>query len=128
MFKRVMALALVGLLYVVGVVPAYAGSKEDKEARFAAKVKDGIRKLGTGPDARLEVKLKDKTKLKGYVSETADDSFVIVDEKTGTASRVTYPQVKKVKGNNLSTAAEIALGVGVILLPIMIVVFLVSRD
>ncbi len=91
-------------------------------------MKEGVSKLGTGAEARIEVKLRDKTKLKGYVSEAGEDSFVIVDEKTGATSTVTYPQVKQVKGNNLSTAAEIALGVGVVLLPIVIVVLLVSQS
>jgi hypothetical protein len=129
MFKQVLSLVLVGfVLSVAGVRLAYAGSKEEKEARLAAKVKEGIRKLGMGPDARVEIKLRDKTKLKGYVSEAAEDSFVIVDDKTSATSRVTYPQVRQVKGNNLSTAAEIAIGVGVILLPIAIVVLLVSQS
>ena len=129
MFKKVLSLALVGfLLSVAGVRPAYGESKEEKEIRFAEKVKAGIRKLGTGADARIEVKLRDKTKLKGYVSEAGEHSFVIVDEKTNTTSTVSYPQVKQVKGNNLSTAAEIAIGVGVILLPIAIVLLLVTRD
>ena len=129
MFKKVLCLALVGfLLSVAGLRPAYAGSKEEKATRFALKVKEGIAKLGTGTDARIEVKLRDKTKLKGYVSQAGEDSFVIVDEKTGATSTVTYPQVKQVKGNNLSTAAEIALGVGIILLPIAIVVLLVSQS
>ena len=91
-------------------------------------MKEGISKLGTGPEARVEVKLRDKTKLKGYVSEAGENSFVVVDEKTGATSTVTYPQVKQVKGNNLSTAAEIALGVGVILLPIAIVILLISQS
>mgnify|MGYP003291063159 CR=1 FL=1 len=129
MFKKVLSLALVGfLLGVAGVKLAYAGSKEEKATRFAEKVKEGISKLGTGAEARIEVKLRDKTKLKGYVSEVGEDSFVIVDEKTGATSRVTYPQVKQVKGKNLSTAAEIAIGVGVILLPIVIVLLLVSQS
>ena len=129
MFKKVLCLVLAGfLLSVAGLKPAYAGSKEQKETRFAEKVKEGISKLGTGVDARIEVKLRDKTKLKGYVSEAGKDSFVIVDEKTGATSTVTYAQVKQVKGNNLSTAAEIALGIGVILLPIIIVVALVSKS
>ena len=128
MFKKVLCLVLVGfVLGVAGVAPAYAGSKEEKEARFAEKVKEGISKLGTGPEARVEVKLRDKTKLKGYVSEAGKDSFVVVDEKTGAASTVPYPQVKQVKGNNLSTLAEIALGIGVIILPIVLVVCLVSK-
>ena len=129
MVKKVLSLVLVGSLFLIaGLTPAYAGSKEEKATRFAEKVKAGIGKLGTGADARIEVKLRDKTKLKGYVSEAAEDSFVVVDEKTGASSTVTYAQVKQVKGNNLSTAAEIALGVGIILLPIAIVVLLVSQS
>jgi hypothetical protein len=129
MFKKVLSLALVGfLLSVAGVRLAHASSKEEKATRFAEKVKEGISKLGTGTEARIEVKLRDKTKLKGYVSEAGEDSFIIVDEKTGATSTVTYPQVKQVKGNNHSTAVEIAIGVGVILLPIVIVLLLVSKS
>lgn len=129
MFKKALSLALVGFLFgVSGLGPVYASSKEEKATRLAEKVKAGINKLGTGSDARIEVKLRDKTKLKGYVSEAGEDSFVVVDEKTGASSTVPYVQVKQVKGNNLSTAAEIALGIGIIILPIAIVVLLISQD
>ena len=65
MFKRVLCLLLAGfLLSVVGMRPAYAGSKEEKETRLAEKVRKGISKLGTGPAAHVEVTLRDKTKLK----------------------------------------------------------------
>jgi preprotein translocase subunit SecF len=129
MFKKILSLALVGfLLNVSGVSFAYAGTRGEKETRFAEKVKAGIGKLGTGAEARIEVKLRDKTKLKGYVGETGKDSFVIVDEKTGAASTVTYSQVKQVKGNNLAKGAEIAIGVGVILIPIIVVLIFVTRD
>ncbi|HKO44948.1 MAG TPA: hypothetical protein VJU84_16845 [Pyrinomonadaceae bacterium] len=129
MLKKFLSVMLVGFLFsAAGVRLAYTGPKEEKEARFAAKVKEGISKLGTGEQARIEVKLRDKTKLKGYVGEAGQDSFVIVNEKTSATSTVSYAQVKQVKGNNLSTAAEIALGVGVILLPIALVVFLISQD
>ena len=127
MLKKVVSFVVVGfLLNVTGVSFAHAGSKEEKETRFAEKVKEGISKLGTGAEARIEVKLRDKRKLKGYVSEAGEDSFVIVEEKTGATSTVTYSQVKQVKGNNASTAAEIAIGVGVIILPIIIVLLLIS--
>jgi len=129
MFKKVLCLVLVGfVLSVAGVRTAYAGSKEEKETRLAGKVKEGISKLGTGPAAHIEVKLRDKTKLKGYVSEAGEDSFVIADEKTGAVSSVPYSQVQQVKGNNLSKAAKIAIGVGVILLPIAIALFYASKS
>ena len=84
-----------------------------KESMFAAKVKTEIAGLGTGPAARVEVKLRDKTKLKGYVSEATDTHFAVVDDKTRAATQVPYPQVKTVKGNNLSKGAKIAIAVGV---------------
>jgi hypothetical protein len=36
-----------------------------------------------------------------------------VDDKTGSAETVTYPQVKQVKGNNLATGWKICIGVGI---------------
>ena len=92
--------------------PATATDSE-KETKLVEKVKAGITKLGTGPNARIEVKLRDKTKLRGYVSELSDGHFVVVDEKTGAATQVAYPQVKQVRGNNLSTGAKIAIGIGI---------------
>ena len=74
----------------------------------------GITQLGTGEQARVELKLADRTKVKGYISESAADHFVVVDKKTGAATRVTYGQVQQVKGNNLSTGAKIAIGLGIL--------------
>jgi hypothetical protein len=102
--------------------------RKKKRGSFSREGEAGVSKLGTGPAARIQVKLRDKTKLKGYVSEAGEDSFVVVDEKTGATSRVPYPQVQQVKGNNHSRAVEIAIGVGVILLPIVIVLLTVSKD
>lgn len=37
-----------------------------------------------------------------------------MDVKTGAATTVPYPQVKQVKGNNLSTGTKIAIGLGIV--------------
>ncbi|MGB9180758.1 MAG: hypothetical protein WCB68_16115 [Pyrinomonadaceae bacterium] len=115
MSKRILSLALVALLFgVVAIKPVYADSKAEKEARFAEKVKKDINKLGTGTETRIEVKLRDKRTLKGYIGEAGEEGFSVVDAKTGTATKVLYPQVQKVKGNNLSTGAKIAIGLGIL--------------
>ena len=102
------------MLNLVCVTSAPAKPSAEKEAQFVAKVKAGILKLGTGPAAPVEIKLRDGTKLKGYVAEAGDDHFVIVD-KTGASTEVAYPQVKQAKGNNLSTGVKIAIIMGIIL-------------
>jgi hypothetical protein len=114
MFKKLISLALVALLInLAGMTPAYAASKEEKQARFAEKVQASVLKLGTGEAARVKIKLRDKTKLAGYISAADGEGFTVIDSKTGMATTIGYPQVKSVQGNNLSTGAKIAIGVGI---------------
>jgi hypothetical protein len=97
----------------LSVRPVAASSNAEKEARLAGKVKLGIEKLGSGSNTRVEVKLKDKTRLKGYISEISENEFVVTDPKTGASKSVAYTDVKQIKGNNMSTGAKIAIGVAV---------------
>jgi len=115
MSRKILSFALAALMSTcASAQAAYGGSKEDKQLRLAEKIKVGITQLGTGEQARVELKLADRTKVKGYISESAADHFVVVDKKTGAATRVTYGQVQQVKGNNLSTGAKIAIGLGIL--------------
>ncbi len=107
MFKKYFALFLT--LMVINLFLSTSAFANPKETKFAEKVKTNIAKLGTGKEARVEIKLKDKTKLKGYVSEIKDNSFVVVDEKTGAATEVSYSNAKQVKGNNLSKNVKLTL-------------------
>ena len=114
MFRKLTTLLLVALIVnLAGVRLAYAESKEEKQARYAEKIKTNVLKLGTGESTRVKVKLRDKAKLEGYISDAGPENFTITDRKTGVATTVAYPQVKSVQGNNLSTGAKIAIGVGI---------------
>ena len=112
MLKKICSAGLAALLLQAAAVPAFAGNAAEREARRAEKVRAQLAKLGTGPDARVKLELRDKTKLEGFVSEVSADGFVVTaaDGKTTT---VAYPQVRKAHGNNLSTGAKIAIGAGV---------------
>ena len=98
---------------MAAVTPAYAASKEEKQARLAEKVKTSVLKFGTGEAARVKIKLQDKTKLTGYIGAADGDGFTVIDKKTGIATTVVYAQVKSVEGHNLSTGAKIAIGAGI---------------
>jgi len=122
-FMTMMVAAL--LIAAVNVQPIAASSKAEKEVRLTGKVKQGIEKIGSGRDARVEVKLRDKTRLKGYVSEINEAGFVVTDFKTGAGSPVAYADVAQVKGNNLSTGAKIAIGVGIVVGLVVLISWLV---
>ncbi len=122
MIKKFVSILLAVLLLNAGMGTVYAKTNTEKEARYAEKVKQAIAKLGTGEMALVKIKLRDKTKLEGFVSAIGDDSFVVTDIKTGVATTVAYPQVKKVKGNNLSTGAKIAIGVGIAVAILVVII------
>ena len=112
MLKKIYSVVISALLLQAAAVPALAKADPEKEAARAAKVRTQLTKLGTGPDARIKVELRDKTKLEGYVSAADADTFTVTDG-AGKATAVPYPQVKKAQGNNLSTGAKIAIGVAI---------------
>jgi uncharacterized membrane protein YdfJ with MMPL/SSD domain len=107
--KSIVHILVSALLISLVTLPSFAKTKEEKAAELTAKVKREIVKLGTGPDARIEVKLRDKTKLKGYISQVGENSFAITDPTTGAETNVSYPNVTKATGANMSTGAKIAI-------------------
>ena len=124
MFRKLVTLLLVAaVINLAGVRLAYAESKEEKQARFAEKVKANVLKLGTGESTRVKVKLRDQRKLEGYISDAGAETFTITNRKTGEATTVAYPEVKSVQGNNLSTGAKIAIGVGIAAAVIFIILW-----
>ena len=111
MFSKIIsAIVMTALVGTGSVVPAaVSGGGDDVE-----RVRNEIRKLGTGPEAQVKLELRDKTKVEGYVSQANDADFVVVDPKSGTSTTVAYPQVRKAKGNNLSGGVKIALTIAVV--------------
>lgn len=110
MFRRTFAIMLSGILMFTSLG---FHSIHAQTARFteAEKARIKIHKVGIGQNARIEVKLRDNTKLKGYVSQVGQDSFTITDAKMGTTQTVAYDDVIQVKKpGGLSTRALALIG------------------
>ncbi len=125
MLRRTFALMLPAFLLgsTMGFKSVSAQSGRDSATAENARV--AVQKLGQGRDAKVEVKLRDNSKVKGYISATAEDSFVITDLRTGSSQTVAYAdtlQVKKPSGGISrgwiigGAAAAAAAIVGVIIL------------
>ncbi len=114
MLKKFILFALATLLIqVVNVSPVFAKTLAKKEPPSVEKVKKSIDKLGVGEKSRATIKLKDGTKLKGYIYSAGENDFVIVDRKTGQKTTIAYTDVVGIEGKNLSTGAKIAIGAGI---------------
>ena len=112
MFRRTFAIMLSGiiLLTAFGFQPARAQSLSEQQA--TEKIRTKVIKMGVGVNVRVEVKLKDNTQFKGYISDANQDSFTVVESKTGSSKTISYFDASAVKkaGSGLSTKNLIILG------------------
>ncbi|HEX8285703.1 MAG TPA: hypothetical protein VF588_20270 [Pyrinomonadaceae bacterium] len=115
MLRKYLSLALAALLVgAAGARPAVAAPGQFIWRANAAKVKAAVAKLGVGERARVSVRLRDKTMVKGHVGEAREDDFVVV-KQDGTEVVVPYGQVKLFNGDNRSPGRRFAvnlLGIG----------------
>ena len=111
MLKKVLSVALSCLLISVTASAVYARSQDDKRTREIEKIKESVRKLGVGPEARVEVTLYDGRSFKGTIREATDDAFLVIERKTKTIITVPYSDVVKLKGKNGLTAAKVGINV-----------------
>ena len=97
------------LLAAPGARPVAAKADGDSVDEIRTKVA----RLGVGEKARVEVRLRDETKVKGYVSRANDQSFAVTDAKTGATREVAYAeaaQVKKLGGGMSGTTKALVWG------------------
>ncbi|HEY0005950.1 MAG TPA: hypothetical protein VGB17_14305 [Pyrinomonadaceae bacterium] len=103
-------MAIIAIILATGLQTAYAQTGQPDQ--LVLKARETVLKQGLGRDARVEVRLRDRTKLKGYISASGDDSFTLTDSKTGTSQTLAYTNVEGVKkqGGGLSTRTWVIIG------------------
>jgi len=116
MIKRIGTTVLAVFIMNLGTFAFSGPVHGNKDVEAIEKTKSQIAKLGTGPDAKVEVKLKDGSKVKGYIGKANSDRFVVIDAKSGISTPVTYPQVQRAKGHNTKLGIIIAIGVVAVIL------------
>ena len=113
MFKKAFAIILSGILLSTIFGAQSASAKAADSARRVSEVKEKVQDIGVGERARVEVKLRDDSKVKGYVSAADENSFTVTDSKTGAARTLNYTDVAKVSKSGSSTRRNIIIGAAV---------------
>jgi hypothetical protein len=114
MLKTFLSL-LIAVIFLCGTVtqPALAQQSNSK-VPTVEKIKSKVVRMGVGAKAKATIKLKNGTKVKGYVAQAGEDDFVIRDRKTDAPTTISYADVLKVEENRgHSTARNIAIGVAI---------------
>ena len=98
MIKKLLSFSLICLLAVVGTGSlASAQTNTNNTSSSIAAIKADVAKRGTGKNKRVEVKMLDGTKRKGYISQAGEDSFTLTDSNTNQAVSIAYADVAQVK-------------------------------
>ncbi len=114
MLKKSLSVALLGLtLLFTNLQLINAQTNPGNNAATVEKIKANVTKRGTGEKARVNVKMVNGTKMKGFISQAGEDSFTLTDSKTKQTSTLAYSDVAQVKGTGLSTTSKILIVVGI---------------
>ncbi len=132
MFRTLLSLVLVGLLvHGVNAVPVLA-AQGNNDTQAIEKVRLKVTKIGTGAKARATVRMKNGTKIKGFISEARQDDFTVRNRDTGEPTTVAYRDVIKVEDNRgHSTMRNVLIGVGIgagALLATILIIFATLED
>ena len=110
--KHLVGWIIVVFLYPPWISNAFAQSIE-QEAGVRRKLEEIVSRRGIGATARVTVKLRDRSEVKGYVTQMGDHSFSVLDQQSKQDKTISYSDVTDVNGKGLNIAAKIAIGAGV---------------
>lgn len=110
MFRRFFAVMLAGVMLLSAFGIQRAGAQTNDQA--TEKIKTKVQKMGTGTNAKVEVKLRDNSQMKGYITESNQDSFTMFDKYSGSNKTISYVDATSVKkgGGGISMKSIIILG------------------
>ena len=76
------------------------------------KVRARVQILSASRDSQVEVRFRDKTKVKGYITSVEPASFNLRDSKAGTSQSIAYSEVDSVSkaGDGVSTKTWLIIG------------------
>ena len=117
-------LVAVILIHTGGFMTFAQSQKVDKSAKKIEKLKMEIAKLGTGKEAKVVISLANGSKVKGYVSQVNENSFVVTNESSGATTEIQFSDVNKLAGRNMSTGTKIAIGFGIAAVALLLLVFI----
>jgi len=109
MMKRHLAVTLSVIITALSLSPALATAQSTTEIE---KIRARIQTLSVSKDSQVEVKFRDRTKIKGYIDRVEPVSFTLRNPKDGTSQSITYSEVDSVSkaGGGISTKTWLILG------------------
>ncbi len=114
MFRKCLSLVLVTLFVCALSNQAARAAQNNQQGMSVEAAKQRVGKIGVGDQARVKIKLRNGTEVKGYIYRVEDDNFIVADLKSGIQTTISYSDVADVKRKRRHTTLKtvgITLGV-----------------
>jgi hypothetical protein len=108
--ELICAVLAVAIATFGSAAPCAERNTADTSSRASEKLKAKLTKLGTGPEACVNVGLRDGAKVSGYVSEAEENEFRVTHPRTGTTVAIAYDNVKKMRVHRRRRRGEYSCG------------------
>ncbi|HSB26369.1 MAG TPA: hypothetical protein VLE19_00880 [Pyrinomonadaceae bacterium] len=107
MIKRYSAIFLAVWFSLALPVVATAQTNADVE-----KNRTKVQTLSADRNQQVEIKFRDKTKVKGYISSVEPVSFTLRDPKTGTTQAIAYSEIENISKSSGGVSTKTWLIIG----------------
>ena len=103
---RALSLTITAMMLTL---PSLALAQSNSEIE---RVRGKVQVLSTSRDTQVEVKFRDKTKIKGYITSVEPVSFTLRDPKSGASQSIAYSEVDSVSkaDEGVSTKTWLIIG------------------
>ena len=107
--KKHFAFLLSVLIVTLSLTPYTVSAQTTAEVE---KTRSKVQQLSVDRDKKIEVKLRDNTTYKGYITAVDGDSFTLADAKTSQTQKFSFSEVQGVKksGGGISTKTWLIIG------------------
>lgn len=111
MNRRLLTLSLAFAIILTPLGPlAHAKKRSDETPdKVKAEVESRLRKK----EEHVKVKLRSGSQVKGRITQTTDNGFTVVEDKSGARTEIAYADVANVEGRGMSKTKKTLIGVGI---------------
>ena len=109
MTKTFLAITLSTIITALSFgLPMTASAQSNSETE---KIRAKVQTLSTSKDSQVEIKFRDRTKVKGYIESVEPVTFRLRDPKDGTSQSIAYSEVASLsKAGGVSSRTWLILG------------------
>ena len=111
MTRRLLILSLAFAIVLTPLGPAvHARKKPDQTPdRVKTEVESRLRKK----EEHVKVKLRSGSEVKGRITQSSENGFTVVEDKSGSSTQIAYADVSNVEGRGMSKTKKTLIGVGI---------------